>query len=236
MASAPASPSSPRLLAPTLGRRVGSWPVWLRFGLAVLAGVLGYALPPAELPAAGRAVASWDAFALASLALLWSTLATANARRTRAVARRESPGRLVAFVFMPVALAGSLLAVLLLLRTGMMPTLAPATRGLHVGLAIVGVGAAWALLHTVFTLRYAHLYYNTGARPGGLQFPEEVPRWPDYLDFAYFAFVIGMTAQTSDVAVTRPVLRRAVLLHSGLSFAFNTAVVALSISGLVGVL
>ena len=221
-------------------RRVGHLPVPVRFGAAVLAGGLGYGLAPAELPAAGRAVMAWDAFALASLALLWCVLATADAHRTRTVAGRESPGRTVAFVFMPVALAGSLLAVLLLLRTGMMPTLPAPTRCLHVGLAVGGVGAAWALLHTVFTLRYAHLYYNIGVvgegQPGGLAFPDNEPRPPTYLDFAYFAFVIGMTAQTADVAITRPHLRRAVLLHGLLSFVFNTAVVALSISGLVGVL
>lgn len=220
-------------------RRVGHLPVPVRFGAAVLAGGLGYGLAPAALPAAGRAVVAWDAFALASLALLWCGLAPADAHHTRTVARRESPGRTVAFVFMPVALAGSLLAVLLLLRTAMMPTLSAASRCWHVGLAVVGVGAAWALLHTVFTLRYAHLYYNAGvagAQPGGLAFPDDEPRLPTYLDFAYFAFVVGMTAQTADVAITRPHLRRAVLLHGLLSFAFNTAVVALSISGLVGVL
>ena len=217
-------------------RWVGHWPVALRFGLAGLAGALGYGLAPAALPAAGRAVLAWDAFAGTGLALLWCVLATADAARTRAVAGRESPGWLLAFVFLPVALGSSLLAVTLLLSTGMMPTLPLATRGWHVGLAVVGVGAAWALLHTLFTLRYAYLYYNADAGPGGLAFPDDEPRPPTYLDFAYFAFVVGMTSQTSDVAITRLPLRRAVLLHSLLSFAFNTAVVALSISGLVGVL
>lgn len=86
---------------------------------------------------------------------------------------------------MPVALASSLLAVLLR-RTGMMPTLLPGTRFWHVGLAVVGVGAAWALLHAVFTLRYAHLYlyYDAEARPGGLVFPDEEPQPPTYFDFA----------------------------------------------------
>lgn len=217
-------------------RRVGHLPVSGRFGLAVLAGVGGYGLAPAGLPAAGHAVLAWDAFALASLALLWCVLATADAGHTRTVSEREAPGRTTAFLFLPLALASSLLAVLLLLSTGMMPALPAATRLVHAGLAVAGVGAAWLLLHTVFALRYAHLYYNDGPRPGGLAFPEETPRLPDYLDFAYFAFVIGMTAQTSDVAITRPALRRAVLLHGLLSFAFNTAVVALSISALVGVL
>ena len=235
---APASPTIPAARSPLVRRlrRVGHLPIPLRFGVAGLAGVLGYAGSPAALPVAGRTVLAWDTFALASLTLLWCVLATADAARTRTVAGRESPGWVLAFFFLPLALVSSLLAVLLLLRAGMMPTLSLLTRSLHVSLAVVGIAAAWALLHTMFTLRYAHLYYNDGARPGGLAFPDDEPRPPTYLDFAYFAFVIGMTSQTSDVAVTRPPLRRAVLVHSLLSFAFNTAVVALSISGLVGVL
>ena len=219
-----------------LVRRVSYLPVRLRFGLAVLAGALGYALAPAELLTAGRALVAWDGFAATSLVLLWSIILTADGGHTQAVATRESPGRTVAFVLVPVAITSSLLAVLLLLSTGMMPTLPLATRLQHGALAVVGIAAAWALLHTVFTLRYAHLYYGAGPRPGGLVFPEETPRAPDYRDFAYFAFGVGMTSQTSDVAIIRPRLRRAVLLHGVLSFAFNTAVVALSISLLVEVL
>jgi uncharacterized membrane protein len=192
-------------------------------------------LMPAGLPLAGRTVAAWDAFALASLALIWCVISTADAGHTRAIAARESPGRAVAFGLVPVAVACSLSAVGLLLSTGMMPTLPPSLRALHVGLAVTGEVSAWLLLHTVFTLRYAHLYYDAGPEPGGLTFPLGSPR-PAYFDFAYYAFVVGMTAQTADVSITSPVLRRATLLHGLLSFGFNTAVVAVSISGLVGVL
>ena len=103
------------------------------------------------------------------------------------------------------------------------------------GLAITGVASAWLLLHTVFTLRYAHLYYDAEPTPGGLDFPAGSPR-PDYLDFAYFGFGIGMTCQTSDVSIHGRALRHTGLLHGLISFVFNTAVVAVSISGLVSVL
>jgi len=95
-------------------------------------------------------------------------------------------------------------------------------------LAPSAVVMAWLLIHTVFTLRYAHQYYAapTGTRP--LDFPG-MDETPDYLDFAYFAFVIGMTAQTADVSVRGRAIRRTVLLHGLMAFAFNTAVVALSI-------
>ena len=215
-------------------RRAGSWPVGGRFGAALALGAIGFGMAPMELPVAGRAVVAWDAFALASLAMIWCVLVTADAGHTRAVAARESPGRVVAFVFVPVAVACSLSAVLLLLSTGMMPTLPPLMRALHVALAIAGVVSAWLLLHTVFTLRYAHLYYADGTG-SGLDFPPgSAP--PNYLDFAYFGFGIGMTAQTSDVSISGAVLRHTVLLHGLISFVFNTAVVAVSISGLVSVL
>lgn len=132
-------------------------------------------------------------------------------------------------IFVPVAC--SLSAVMLLLRTGMMPTLPPIMRALHVALAVGGVASAW-LMHTVFTLRYAYLYYANGTG-GGLDFPAGSAR-PNYLDFAYFGF--SMTAQTSDVSISGSALRHTALLHGLISFIFNTAVVAISISGLVGVL
>jgi len=96
-----------------------------------------------------------------------------------------------------------------------------------IALALSAVVMAWLLIHTVFTLRYAHQYYDapTGTRP--LDFPG-MDDTPDYLDFAYFAFVIGMTAQTADVSVRGRAIRRTVLLHGLVAFAFNTAVVALS--------
>lgn len=215
-------------------RRASSWPVGGRFGGALVLGAAGFALAPIELTVAGRAVVAWDAFALASLTMIWCLLLTADADHTRAVAARESPGRVVAFVFVPVAVTCSLSAVLLLLSTGMMPTLPPVMRALHVALAIAGVASAWLLLHTVFTLRYAHLYYADGAG-GGLDFPPSSARLT-YLDFAYFGFGIGMTAQTSDVSISGSGLRHTALLHGLISFVFNTAVVAVSISGLVGVL
>ncbi|MGH8575840.1 MAG: DUF1345 domain-containing protein [Gammaproteobacteria bacterium] len=90
------------------------------------------------------------------------------------------------------------------------------------------------------TLHYAHLFYSSTARrppphnDRGLDFPGE-PN-PDYLDFAYFAFVIGMTCQVSDVQVTSQSMRKLVLLHGVLSFGFNTLILALSINVLAQML
>ena len=107
------------------------------------------------------------------------------------------------------------------------------------------VALAWTLVHCVFTLRYAHAYYDAddqGNDEGGLVFPDDIGKdckdklQPNYLDFAYFAFVVGMTAQTADIGISSRDIRRIALLHSIISFVFNTAIVALTIGTIGGVL
>lgn len=101
---------------------------------------------------------------------------------------------------------------------------------------ILAVGLSWAIVHTAFTFRYAHLYYGEANRlyskhANGLIFPED--EHPDYWDFAYFSFTIGMTFQVSDVVIKAKAIRRLVLLHSIISFLFNTVIIALTINEMV---
>jgi uncharacterized membrane protein len=98
-------------------------------------------------------------------------------------------------------------------------------------LAGITILLSWLLAHTVFALHYAHEYFRDLAenRPPGLNFPSEHDD-PDYWDFLYFSFVVGMTAQVSDVQVLTQPWRRLVLAHGILSFLFNTVVLALSIN------
>jgi len=98
----------------------------------------------------------------------------------------------------------------------------------YLALAIATVVLSWAFTHTIFALHYAHEFYGEHARSGGLKFPDNAD--PDYWDFIYFAFVIGMTFQVSDVAVTRKSMRRTVVAHGVLSFFFTTAIVALTVN------
>lgn len=102
-------------------------------------------------------------------------------------------------------------------------------------LSIASVACSWWLVHTIFTFRYAHLYYKSSSKINsedkyieGLEFPNE--KEPDYLDFVYFSFVLGMTFQVSDVQITSKRIRRLALIHGILSFAFNTVILALSIN------
>ena len=104
-------------------------------------------------------------------------------------------------------------------------------------IAILGMLFSWLLVHTIFTVRYAHLYYrNDPDQPemhvGGLKFPSEDR--PDFLDFAYFSFVLGMTFQVSDVEISSKTIRRIALFHGLLSFGYNTVIVALTINIIAG--
>jgi len=88
-------------------------------------------------------------------------------------------------------------------------------------LATATIALSWAAVHTTFALHYAHDYYR-GAKPGGLQFPSgDTHEHADYWDFVYFSFVIGMTAQVSDVGITDKTIRRTATVHGIISFIFK---------------
>jgi uncharacterized membrane protein len=221
-------------------RYLGRLPATYRLLLGLAAAAAGWQWVPTGLGAASSTashlVAAWDSFGVVTLVLLWAAIFTADADRIRAVAASEDLGRAVSFIFVLSAAGASLLAVIALLKT--IHNLSPAALVQHIALSIVAVGSAWLLVHTIFTLRYAHLYYDAnedGSDVGGLQFPGNDPE-PDYLDIAYFSFVLGMTAQTADVSISGRALRRLALLHGLISFVFNTTLVALVISGIAGAL
>ena len=100
--------------------------------------------------------------------------------------------------------------------------------GIYVTLAIGTVVLSWTFIHTIFALHYAHEFYGTGEHKNGLRFPGDAA--PDYWDFIYFSFVVGMTFQVSDVAVMHKMVRRTVVAHGALSFFFTTAVVAMAVN------
>ncbi|MBC8084951.1 MAG: DUF1345 domain-containing protein [Hymenobacter sp.] len=215
----------------TLPHRLGLLSTWLRLSLGLVPAGAAFLATPVTWHLMTRLMVAWDTFSLTTLVLAWSMIIGTEVDHIRRIAAREDPGRRLSFGFVLAAASGSLLAVLYLLSS--VHTTSGTTRYLHVGLAIAGVMMSWVLVHTVFTLRYAHVFYGPEAgRPeGGLEFPGG-GKDPDYLDFAYFSFVVGMTAQTADIGISGRSLRRLALLHGLLSFGFNTVVVALAISGL----
>jgi len=147
------------------------------------------------------------------------------------------------FLFVIIAVFASLFAVGVLLAGA--KNFSGIRLTLQLTLAVTTVFSSWTLMHTLFALRYAHLYYTQDGHEDvecdgrGLQFPcekEVEDEKPDYLDFAYFSFVIGMTCQVSDVQITERDIRRLALLHGALSFVYNTVILALSINIASGLL
>ncbi|HEY0369905.1 MAG TPA: DUF1345 domain-containing protein [Chthoniobacterales bacterium] len=179
-------------------------------------------------------ICAWDVFACCVLLLAWIAILRTPQREIRTKAQAQDVSATVIFFFAIVGACAALFAVGILFATnknGHEPRLVG-----HLLLALIAVVSSWSLVHTIFSLRYAHKFY--GDHPddgrndiaGGLDFPGE--KRPSYLDFAYFSFVIGMTFQVSDVQVTSRPLRRLVLVHGVLSFAFNTVILALTINTL----
>lgn len=214
-------------------RRFLASPALHRFGGAVAIGTVFAWLAPADFRPATREVVAWDGFCLSLLALTWATIFTADAAYLRRVATRQDPGRTALFGAVVLAAAASLLAVGLLLHG--LKDLPHSEQLEQVAVSVVAVLGSWLLLHTLFTLRYAHAYFSAdpGADPaadprGGLAFAGAAPT--TYWDFAYYAFTIGMTAQTSDTGVTTLPMRQLTLAHGLLSFGFNTAVIALGVN------
>lgn len=216
-----------------------------RLALALIIGVAAALLAPHLLGSLARVVVGWVGFAATDLALIILGMWQADTDDIRRVAASEDLPRTQAFVLVVGAAMASLGAVVGLM--GSLKGLPKDLRVLHVGLSVGAVVLAWTLVHLVFTLRYAHAYYDadedTGQDSGGLVFPDDQARGdgqpkltPNYLDFAYFSFIIGMTAQTADIGIGRRELRRVSLLHSLIAFVFNTVIVALTIGTIGGLL
>jgi uncharacterized membrane protein len=174
-----------------------------------------------------RVVAGWNALAATELALSFWVIASSNAAETRARAESREPGRTAAsFVVRVLSPACLFLSMYLLRHAG---DIAVELRRPLVLLCLAAVVASWFLTHTAYAAHYARLYFRRG---GGLGFPGDRP--PDYWDFVYYSFTIGMCFQVSDVDVTEPCLRRATLGHAVLSFAYNTAILALALNLVAG--
>ena len=208
-----------------------------RLAVSLVAAAIAFVLMHGHLLWRTQLIATWDIYAACVLGLAWTRIITAQPRVVVRLATLQPWGRKLIFLFVVVAACASLASVAYLL--GMSHGLTGWPLAKHVFLALVTIVLSWLVLHTVFTLHYAHLFYH--APPGslgttagrGLSFPDGNIE-PDYLDFAYFSFVIGMTSQVSDVQICCRYIRRWALVHGMVAFAFNTAVLALSINLISG--
>jgi uncharacterized membrane protein len=191
--------------------------------IAILIGVVGFALLPAPLRLVTRALLGWDIFVAAYLLLVYTMMFHCGLARIKRNAVLQDDGRFLILLVVGFGAFASIAAIVFELGASQhsVPALA---------LATVTIALSWAAVHTIFALHYAHEFYR-GAKPGGLQFPSgDTHENADYWDFVYFSFVIGMTAQVSDVGITDKIIRRTATAHGIVSFIYNTALVALMVN------
>ncbi|MEP6713847.1 MAG: DUF1345 domain-containing protein [Ferruginibacter sp.] len=201
---------------------------------AVLAVSIYLIFPEKHLNSVAHLMVGWDIFCISNITLSFITFFTLNSDQVCDQCSKQDESRVIIFFVVLVATMASLLAVILLITSKSEDSTAKAWQ---LPIAIIGMMSSWILVHTTFAFRYAHIFYGseekgTGKTGTGLDFPGE--KDPDYLDFAYFSFVLGMTFQVSDISITSKRLRKIALLHSLVSFGFNTVVVALTINVVAG--
>jgi len=201
-------------------------PMAARVGVALLVGAVA-AAAVATVATRYVPVAAWIATAASYLTWTWIVVARMTATETRDHATREDPTQPVTDIILLLASVASLAGVGYLL-------IAESASGADAELAAaVGVGsvvAAWLIVHTVYTLRYARLYY--GDPPGGIDFNQDEP--PCYLDFAYLAFTLGMTYQVSDTNLQTREIRGTALRHALLSYLLGAVILATIINMIAG--
>jgi len=207
-----------------------SLPVWSTRAIAALAGVICFLMLPPWLGAVVRFVAAWDLAVFILIFEGWFLILRSDPERARNRAVAEGPGRAAILAISFGVSVISLLAAVVVIGQDQSPT-PGVPPWLPTPLALAAIIGAWTLLHTAFTLHYARLYYADPDTAGSLEFRDGPP---DDADFAYFAFGVGMTFQPPDVVVVTGQMRRIVLVHEVISFAFNTAILALVINLIAG--
>jgi uncharacterized membrane protein len=213
--------------------RLGAmWRLAIALGLAALVTIAARPVAPGNI----AVLLSWDAFVLCYLAMGWTVIALTDENQTRQRAQRYDPGGYMIFLLVVFAASASFVAIGFMV--GDIRALGFWERAERLTLSVTALFLSWLLIHTLFAFHYARLYYflpqGKAAHHRGLKFPDDDE--PDYLDFAYYSFVVGMTSQVSDVAVLSRPMRRLTLIHGVLSFVYNITILAMSVSIIGGVI
>jgi len=191
--------------------------------ISVAVGTVAFFLLPGSSRLVTRLLISWDIFASLYLVLAYIMMFRCGLAHIRRSAALQDDGR---FLILTVTALGAFASIAaIVFELGASHHAVP-----QLVLATLTITLSWAVVHTAFALHYAHDYYR-GKKPGGLQFPSgDAHDHADYWDFVYFSFVIGMTAQVSDVGITDKTIRRTATVHGIISFVYNTALVALMVN------
>ena len=201
------------------------------FTCASIGILLGFLLPDDWRPVT-RGLVGWNAgvwlYLAAAAQMIWRSEHKDIHRR----ALFQDEGRNVILVLAAVASTVSFGAIFAQLAS--IKDLAPTAKGLHIGLALATIVGSWLFVHLTFALHYAHEFFRVskpdadGKWRGGIDFPGVA--CPDYPDFLYFSYVIGVACATADASITGKALRRLALVHCILAFFYNNAVLAMSIN------
>ena len=186
-------------------------------------------------PVVEAALTGWCVMVTINLLLAWRCIAHANSETTQTSVALFDQSSAVTLATVVVSIVISLVAIGFLLITS--KALPLPDRIAHIALAVATIALSWLLMHAKFGFHYAHSYYRKYAKKGAepvFNFLGAEP--PDYLDFMYLSYVIGMTSQVSDVTINTRAMRRLVLLHGLISFVFNLMIVAFFINVLGAVL
>jgi uncharacterized membrane protein len=197
----------------------------VRLLVSALVGLIVFVALPTSLHDVTRMLIGWDTGVLIYLVAAFAMMARATAEDISDHSEAQDEGAATLLILTVAAAVASLGAIFVELATS---DPKESFYGLHVALAIGTVVLSWAFIQTILALHYAYEFYGDSKTAHGLKFPDDDK--PDYWDFVYFAFVIGMTFQVSDVAVTSKAIRRMVVAHGVLAFFFATAIVALTVN------
>jgi uncharacterized membrane protein len=209
--------------------------VWnhIKVWVAIVFGIAVTLILPSQWSIVSRLLTGWNAGLLVLVSMTYLRLRHLDADALRAHYEEEDPTAPVIAIVVIAAALLSLAAIVSLLST--VKHVAPAERFAHLLLATLTVVDSWVLVHTMFTVRYADIYYSVpvdGPRP--LNFPETTA--PLFWDFVYFSFTIGVACQTSDVCTNGTLIRKVVTVHSIIAFAYNVAVLGFAINVSAGLL
>jgi len=198
-------------------------------------GVIAAAAAPTAFAGAEpyrRFLIGWNVTVWSYLLLVGALMLRADHARTSAISNREDPSAVMVLTIISLGALTRLVAIGAELAHSR-DSADPEARYLFAGLTLAG---SWLMVNTVYAFHYAHLWFRAAASARPLRFPDQPPPDPDLLDFIYFSFTIAVAAQTSDVAVVTPAMRRTVLAHSILAFLFNVAILGATINVVAGLL
>ena len=225
----------PRWQAAAMKHRIAFHPLdpraaRMRLILAAVVGVIAWLVAPWRISLVTRTLLAWDVGGLILLGFAGLIIVRSDSDETRRRAAAYDPGRRAVWLIVLAASAVSLIGAAAVLRQGHGGT--AFLRGFHVALCVSTVAISWLVTQAAFTLRYAHLYYRDAGHEGGINLPGDAP--PDDLDFAYFAFTIGMCFQVSDATIVSQQIRHTALGQALLSFLYNTVILALALNLIAG--